>query len=175
MPVQIKEMVVNKTNPEGASDVFLHVQTKRGGKVKGEVTTAGHTDDIDVHQWGWGVSTNTAIGSTAATARRSYKHLVITKGVDSASTGLMSALVTNDEVKEAKLSMRKAGGDALDYFVMTLSNARIVNVDIQVGADGRAVETVAFAFTKIDIEYAKQQGAGAGAGTFSFNDEVIAS
>jgi type VI secretion system secreted protein Hcp len=119
------------------------------------------------------VSVNTAIGSTAATARRSYKHLVITKGIDSSSTALMSALVTNDEVKEAKLTMRKAGGDALDYFTMTLNGARVVALDITVAADGRPVETVAFAFTKIDVEYKKQQGAGQSTGAYSFIDEVI--
>jgi type VI secretion system secreted protein Hcp len=171
MPIQIDEIVVAAS---AASDVFLHVQTKRAGKIKGEGVTEGHTDDIGVFTWGWGVSANTAIGSTERTARRSYKHLVITKGIDSASTGLLSALVSNDEVKEATLTMRKAGGEALDYFTMTLNDARVVAVDVEVASDGRPVERVAFAFTKIDIEYKQQQGAGLGSGSFSFNDEVMA-
>ena len=159
---------------DAASDVFLHVQTKRAGKIKGEATTAGHADDIGVYTWGWGVAANTAIGSTERTARRSYKHLVVTKAIDSASTGLLSALVTNDEVKEATLAMRKAGGEALDYFRMTLKDARVVSVDLEVASDGRPLERVTFAFTKIDIEYKQQDAAGLGKGSYSFNDEVMA-
>jgi type VI secretion system secreted protein Hcp len=167
-------MPMNELAGDAASDIFLHVQTRRAGKIKGEGTTEGHADDIGVFNWGWGVSANTAIGSTERTARRVYKHLVVTKGIDSASTGLLSALVTNDEVKEATLAMRKAGGEALDYFRMTLSDARVVAVEIEVGSDGRPVERVEFAFTKIDIEYKQQESAGLGTGSFSFNDEVMA-
>jgi len=161
--------------PTGASDadMFLHVQTKRAGKIKGEVTTAGHVDDIDVRSWTWGVAASTAIGSTAATGRRQYKHLVIVKGIDSASTGLLSALTTNDEVKEAKLTLRKAGGDALDYYIMTLAGARVVTVDLDVDENGAPTETVGLAFTKIDVEYKRQQGSGLSGASTSFSDEVL--
>ena len=156
-----------------ASDIFLHVKTKRAGKIKGEGTTEGHEDDIGVLRWGWGVAANTAIGSTQSTARRSYRNLVVVKRIDAASTGLLSALVSNDEVREATLTMRKAGGEALDYLRMTLNDARVVNVDLSVGDDGRAVETVAFAFTKVEIEYRRQQQAGVSSGSFLFTDEAI--
>jgi type VI secretion system secreted protein Hcp len=173
MPISIPQLAVGSSDGDAASDVFLSVQTKRAGKIKGEGTTDGHTDEINVLSWGWGISANTAIGSTERTARRVYKHLVVTKRIDTASTGLLSALATNDEVKEAKLTMRKAGGDALDYFTMTLNDARVIAVDIEVGADGRPIERVSIAFTKIAIEYQRQQSAGLASGAFSFNDEVL--
>jgi type VI secretion system secreted protein Hcp len=116
---------------------------------------------------------SSAIGSTQATGRRSYKHLVIAKRIDSASTALLSALATNDEVKEAKLTMRKAGGTALDYYVMTLKGARVVGIDVNVDASGQAVETVSFAFTKIEIVYTPQQRIGIGAGASTFADEIL--
>ncbi|MDQ6640848.1 MAG: type VI secretion system tube protein Hcp [Pseudomonadota bacterium] len=156
------------------SDMFLGVQTKRAGKVKGEATADGHADDIEVRSITWGVSSPTAVGSTAATGRRQYKHLLIVKGIDSASTGLLSALVTNDEVKEAKLTLRKAGGDALDYYVMTLAQARVVAIDLGVDDQGRPTETVSFAYAKIDIEYKRQQGVGISGASTSFSDEVMA-
>jgi len=161
--------------PTAASDadMFLHVQTKRAGKIKGEVTTGGHVDDIEVRSWTWGVAAATAIGSTAATGRRQYKHLVIVKGIDSASTGLLSALATNDEVKEAKLTLRKAGGDALDYYVMTLARARVVAIDLAVNDSGEPTETVGLAYTKIDVEYKRQQGSGLSGASTSFSDEVL--
>lgn len=157
------------------ADIFLHVQTKRAGKIKGEANTAGHVDDIEVRGWNWGAQAGSAIGSTAATARRSYKQLVVLKGLDSASTGLLKALASNDEVVEAKLTMRKAGGETLGYYNMTLAGARVVNLDLDVDAQGLPVERVVFAFTKIDIEYARQQPAGGSGGAFTFSDEVLPS
>jgi type VI secretion system secreted protein Hcp len=174
MPINISELRVGAAGSDAASDIFIGVTTKRAGKLKGECTTDGHVGEIGVFAWGWGVSANTSIGATSRTARRAYKNLVFTKGIDATSTGLLSALVTNDEVKEAKLTMRKAGGEALDYFTMTLSEARVIAVDVDVGVDGRPVERVTLAFNKIDIEYKQQQGAGLGSGSFSFNDEVLA-
>jgi type VI secretion system secreted protein Hcp len=156
-----------------AADIFLHVQTKRAGKVKGESRTEGHADDIELIGWQWGAEAGSAIGSTAATARRQYRPLVVLKRLDSASTGLLSALATNDEVKEAKLTMRKAGGDALDYFRITLAGARVTQVDVEVDAQGMPVERVVIAFTKVDIEYQRQTSAGASAGAFTFSDEVL--
>jgi type VI secretion system secreted protein Hcp len=156
------------------SDIFLAVQTKRAGKLKGEASTPGHVDDIEVRSMTWGVSSPTAVGAVAATARRQYKHLVIVKGIDSASTGLLSALVSNDEVKEAKLTLRKAGGDALDYWTMTLSKARVIGVDLEVDPHGRPTESVSIAYAQIEIEYKRQQGAGTSGASTSFADEVLA-
>ena len=170
MPTHLSEFAAG-----AGSDIFLHVQTKRAGKIKGEANTEGHADDIDVHAWNWGVAAGSAIGSTAATARRSYKHLVVSKGIDSASTGLLNALISNDEVKEATLTMRKAGGEALDYYRMTLKDARIVGVDVDVAPDGRPLEKVVFAFTKIEIEYQRQQASGISGGACVFSDEVLPS
>jgi type VI secretion system secreted protein Hcp len=157
------------------ADIFLHVQTQRAGKIKGEVTTENHVGDIEVRSWRWGVNATTAIGSTEATGRRQYKHLTVVKGLDTASTGLLSALVRNDEVKEAKLTMRKGGGEALEYYVMTLGKARVVGVDVDVDDAGKPTEQVAFAFTKIGIEYIGQSGGGQGLGTLAFDDELLGS
>jgi type VI secretion system secreted protein Hcp len=165
------------TKPAGqASDVdsFLHVQTKRAGKIKGECSTTGHVDDIEVRSWSWGVAASSSIGAAAPTARRQYKHLVVVKGIDSASTALCAALATNDEVKEAKLTLRKAGGDALDYYTMTLAQARVVTIDLHVDEHGTPLETVAIAYTKIDVEYKRQQGTGISGASTSFSDEVMA-
>jgi type VI secretion system secreted protein Hcp len=172
MPIQINELVADG-GAAFSADIYLHVQTKKAGKVKGEVTVAGHTDDIQLLGWNWGVTASSAIGSTQATGRRSYKHLIVGKRIDSASTALLSALATNDEVKEAKLTMRKAGGSALDYYTMTLKAARIVGIDVNVDASGQPVEMVSFAFTKIEVVYKPQQGIGIGAGATTFSDELI--
>jgi type VI secretion system secreted protein Hcp len=171
MPIQINELA----SSGGASntDLFLGVQMKRAGRIKGEATTTGHVDDIALAGWSWGVVATTAIGSTERTGRCAYRHLVVRKGIDAASTALLNALTRNDEVREAVLTMRKAGGSALDYFRMTLNGARVVDVEIEVGADGWPVERVEFAYTKLAIEYQRQEAGGAGAATSSFEAEVL--
>ena len=172
MPIQINELVSEAGGGSG-SDIYLSVQTKRAGKVKGEVTVTGHTDDIQVRGWTWGASAGSALGSAQATSRRTYKHLTVSKRIDSASTALLSALATNDEVKEAKLTMCKAGGKALDYYKITLKGARVVSIDLTVGADGQPTELVSFAFTKVEVEYTPQQRIGIGAGASTFTDEIL--
>ncbi len=158
----------------GKSDIFLHLQTRRAGKIKGEAKSAGHVDDILVQSWMWGVSSSAAIGSIRANARRSYTALTLFKTIDVATTALMSALVTNDEVKEARLTMRKSGGDPLDYFTILLAGARLQQVSHEVSASGEAQERVEIVFTKVDVEYKQQDANGRLVTNVSFADEILA-
>jgi type VI secretion system secreted protein Hcp len=154
------------------TDTYLHLQTRRAGKVKGECITPGHQDDIAVRTWSWGVTAPAAMGTVQATTRRSYKNLTFVKGTDTASTALLSALATNDEVKEARLMMRKSGEGQQDFFRMTLKNARITAVDMDATEDGDVFERIAIAFTKVEIEYSPQQRTGQRGAGYVFTDDV---
>jgi type VI secretion system secreted protein Hcp len=156
-----------------AVDVFLSVQTKRAGKLKGEGQPLEHKDEIVVQGWSWGISASSALGSAQATGRRAYKNLVVTKRIDSASTALMSVLATNDEVKEARLSMRKAGEGQRDFFIIKLSNARVTALDIECGEDGDAIERIAFAFNKVEVSYEPQTATGQRGGGTNFQDDIL--
>jgi type VI secretion system secreted protein Hcp len=166
-------MAPTPTPASVGSDIFLHVQTKRAGKIKGEASATEHEDDIVVASWNWGLSAGSALGSGKATARRTYKHLTVFKGIDSASTSLMSALATNDEVKEARLAMRKAGDGQVDFFTIILGGARVSAIEIEVDDSGTPVERVEFAFTKVEVDYRRQEGSGQAGATSSFLDEVL--
>jgi type VI secretion system secreted protein Hcp len=157
----------------GKSDILLHLQTKRAGKVKGESKVLDHLDDIQIESWMWGVSSASAAHSTQARARRSYTALTLFKRIDLATTALMAALATNDEVKEAKLTMRKGGGDPLDYFVIKLGGARIEQVAHEVSNQGEARERVDIVFTKVEVEYKQQDSNGRVANNVSFVDEIL--
>ncbi len=155
------------------ADVYLHVQTKRAGKVKGEVVTPGHNDDILVVAWQWGLSASSALGSKQATGRRSYSALTVHKYIDSATTALMAALATNDEVKEAKLTLRRAGGQQEDFFIVKLEQARITSLQHSGEADGSTRETLTIAFTKVEVEYRPQKASGGRSGSQMFTDELL--
>ena len=162
-----------KHAPAAGADAYLSVRTKRAGELKGEVSAKGHENSIDVHGFEFGVAASSAIGSGQATARRQYKHLVVTKRLDSSSTSLMSALATNDEIKELKLSLRKPGLGQEDFFTITLSGARVVGLDIDFDAGGETVERASFAFTKIDVEYRVQGADGILGAASTFADELL--
>jgi type VI secretion system secreted protein Hcp len=168
-------MTVNPSTPTGGSgaDAFLHVQTKRAGKVHGEAASPGHADDIEVTGWQWGLSASSGIGGTLATSRRSYTALTIHKRIDAATTPLMSALATNDSVKEARLTLRRAGGNQEDFFIITLKDARIVSVQHIGDADGSTRESVGIAFIKVEVEYRPQKATGGRSGSTTFTDELM--
>jgi type VI secretion system secreted protein Hcp len=156
----------------GDCDIFLHVQTKRAGKVKGEARSAGHADDIVVTGWRWGLSVSASVGMARETSLRSYTALTVIKSIDSATTPLMSALVTNDEVKEAKLTMRRAGGEQEDFFLITLKDARIASVNHEVDAVGDTREVVSLTFTEVEVEYRGQKATGGRGASSVFTDSL---
>jgi len=158
----------------GDCDIFLHVQTKRAGKVKGEARAAGHADDITVSGWRWGLSVSSSVGMTRETSLRSYQALTVYKSIDSATTALMSALATNDEVKEAKLTMRRAGGEQEDFFLVTLKDARIASVEHEADTDGDTRETVSISFTQVEVEYRGQRVTGGRGAASVFTDSLPA-
>jgi len=168
-------MVTSALNPVpvAGADAYLSVRTKRAGELKGEVSAKGHENSIEVHGFEFGVAASSAIGSGQATARRQYKHLVLMKRLDSSSTSLLSALATNDEVKELKLALRKPGDGQEDFFTITLAGARVVGVDLDFDAGGDAVERASFAFTKIDVEYRVQGANGILGAASTFTDELL--
>ena len=53
----------------GGVDVYLKVQTKRAGAIKGESRGKDHLDEIVVHGWNWGVAVSAALGSTQVTGK----------------------------------------------------------------------------------------------------------
>lgn len=153
------------------ADSFLHVQTKRAGKIKGEAVNPGQTDDIIVRGWRWGLEASSAVVSMNE-ERRSYTALTVYKDIDRATTGLMSALATNDEVKEAKLTLRRAGGVQEVFFKVTLENGRIAALSHETDAEGYPREAVSIVFTKVTVEYSPQQSSGLRSGSTTFTDEI---
>lgn len=158
------------------SDMFLRVESARAGRVSGESRDPGHTDEIDLESWSWGMSTPTGVGG-ASTGRTTIESLNVVKRADKASTALMSMLRTNDVVKKAVLSVRKAsGGTPIDYFIVTIERGRVCGyrVDSGVSEEGAPVlfETVQFSFQAITVDYHAQTAKGLKAGGSSFSADL---
>jgi type VI secretion system secreted protein Hcp len=157
------------------ADMFLKVEAARQGQIKGEASDPLHANEIEVSGWSWGMDGNgTAFGAKGAPT--TLQELVVRKPVDSASTGLMSALRNNEVIKKAVLTVRKAGGVAsVPFLTVTVEKARIVSHRLNNIEDGapELTEEIRIAFFKVQVEYRPQDDAGAGKGVNTFETEVL--
>ena len=98
----------------------------------------------------------------------------VVKKVDSASTALMLALRTNEVIKEAVLTLRKAGKTQHEYLKVTIEQGRVTSLEIDAGdASGSPdlLENVSFTFNKIAVEYTGQGADGQLLGSMVFEDQ----
>jgi type VI secretion system secreted protein Hcp len=138
--------------------VYLHVQSRRAGKIKGEAKAPGHVDEIEVTGWRWGAQAGGAMNGTASIGRSpcTYQALTIYKRFDTATTALMWALARNDELREVRLTVRRpvsSDGIQEDVFTITLSDARVVALDHEVAADGSSREGVTIESKVVQTQY----------------------
>ena len=72
----------------------------------------------------------------------------------------MSALRTNEVIKKAVLTLRKAGKAPLEYLKITIEQGRVMSLDIEAGdASGSATsarDEWRFSFNKVEVEYMPQ-------------------
>src|SRR5512134_305073 len=156
-------------------DMFLKVESAKQGAIKGEAQDEKHKDEIEVVGWSWGMRAQTAMGGGGATGKATVHELNIVKHVDSASTPLMSAMRNNDLIKKAVLTVRKAGGTALEYLKITIQNGRITVLEVQSGEAGTEAgltEKLSLAFQRISVEYVPQGADGQARGSMMFETEI---
>ena len=155
-----------------ASDMFLDL----GDTIKGESKDAEYEGKIDILSWNWGMSQSGTFheGGGGGAGKVSIQDIVITKNVDSASANLMLYCAKGNHFEEGKLVCRKAGGEQLEYLVITMKKIMVTN--ISTGGDPAAdqlTETVTLNFAEVAVEYTEQMedGTGGAAVTFGWNIE----
>ena len=157
------------------SDMFFKASGQRTGEILGESRDKQFPDLIEIAGWNWGMSAPTAVGGSR-TGRTLMESLKIVKRADRASTSLMSVMKNNEFLTTAVLSVRKAGGMPLPYFVVTLSQARITSYAVSSGiaSDGAPalMEELSLSFKSISIEYSIQSAQGASQASSSFMGEA---
>jgi len=167
--------VANPTaQPGGAGDMFLSVKGAVHGQINGEAQDDKHKNEIEVLSWSWGMQGKPSLAGGVASGKATIRELRIVKKVDKASTAMMSALRTNEVIKEAVLTLRKTGKTPLEYLKITINQGRIVSLEIEAGDTGGGstlVERVSFSFNKIEVEYTPQGGDGQPLGGTMFQDQ----
>ena len=158
----------------GTGDMFLMVKGAKHGLIKGESQDDQHKGEIDVLSWSWGMQAKASIGGGTATGKATINDLRIVKRVDSASTALMLALRTNEQILKAVLTLRKAGTGKVEYLKITIENGRVTSLTVDAGDSSGSpdvVEHVSFSFNKIEVEYVPQGKDGLPQGGMTFADQ----
>jgi type VI secretion system secreted protein Hcp len=104
-----------------AMDMFVKI-----GSLKGECrdkVKKGSDGWIDVLAWSWGMSNSGSahVGGGLGAGKVNVQDLSFTKYVDKSSPSLMLACCNGTHQATATLVVRKAGGTALEYLTITMS------------------------------------------------------
>jgi type VI secretion system secreted protein Hcp len=143
-----------------AVDIFLKVEG-----VTGEAQDGKHGGEIDVLSWAWGVSNSGTAhaGGGAGAGKAKVEDLSLTKYVDKSSTSLFLYCCNGKHVPECKLTVRKAGGESLEYIVVTMKDCLISSVKTGgTGEEDRLTESVKLNFAKVEVQYTPQKADGTG-------------
>ena len=145
-----------------AMDMFIKI-----GDLEGESRDKTHAKSIDVLAWSWGLSNSgTAhVGGGAGAGKVNVQDVSFTKWIDKSSPDLMLLCCNGKHIPEAKLTVRKAGENPLEYLIITMSECMITAVSTGgSGGEDRLTENVTINFAQVKVNYVEQTPTG-GAGT----------
>ena len=141
-----------------AADIFAKI-----GDIKGESVDDKHKNEIDVLSWSWGVtqSGSMAHGGGGGEGKAHFNDFTFTHNVDKASPVLLKACATGEHIKEATLTVRKAGKGQQEFLIIKMNDIIITGVTPSGAGDGAGTaEHIALQFAKVDLEYKPQKPDG---------------
>ncbi|EGV31178.1 type VI secretion system effector, Hcp1 family [Thiorhodococcus drewsii AZ1] len=142
-----------------AVDMFMKIDS-----VKGEAQDDSHKGEIDVLAWSWGMSQAGTMhtGGGGGGGKVSVQDLSFTKWIDKSSPNLMEYCSNGKQYKEAKLTVRKAGGDTpLEYIIITMTDVIVTSVSTGgSGGEDRLTENVSLNFAAVKVDYQPQKPDG---------------
>ena len=141
-----------------ASDIFAKL-----GDIKGESFDDKHKGEIEVLSWSWGItqSGTMAHGGGGGEGKANFNDFNFTHHIDKASPVLMKACATGEHIKDATITVRKAGKGQQEFLIIKMNDIIITGVAPSGAGDGAATaEHVALQFAKVDLEYKPQKQDG---------------
>jgi len=142
-----------------AADIFAKI-----GDIKGESLDSKHKDEVEVLSWSWGVSQSgsTDHGGGGGEGKANFNDFNFTHRIDKASPSLLKACATGNHIKEATITVRKAGKGQQEFLIIKMNDVIITSVYPSGSGEGTATtaESVALQFAKVDLEYKPQKADG---------------
>jgi type VI secretion system secreted protein Hcp len=141
-----------------ASGIFAKI-----GNIKGESLDSKHKGEVEVLSWSWGVaqSGTMAHGGGGGEGKATFHDFNFTHHIDKASPVLLKACATGEHIKEATITVRKAGKGQQEFLIIKMNDVIITSVDLSGTGDAPASAAhVALQFAKVDLEYKPQKADG---------------
>jgi type VI secretion system secreted protein Hcp len=148
-----------------AVDMFLKLDG-----IKGESMDSKHKDEIDVLAWSWGMtqSGNTHMGGGGGAGKVNVQDISFTKRMDAASPNLAARCAQGEHIKEALLTVRKAGTDQQEYIKLTLKDCLVSSISTGgSGGQDTLTENISLNFAEYKFEYWPQKKDGTLGGVVS--------
>jgi len=142
------------------ADMFLKI-----GDIKGESSDDKHGGEIDVLAWSWGLSQSgtTHTGTGGGAGKVSVNDISVTKHCDKATPPLILACCNGKHYPEAKLTVRKAGENPLEYLKITMKDVLVTSYSTGGSGGGdRLSENINLNFAEFKVEYTPQKPDGTG-------------
>jgi type VI secretion system secreted protein Hcp len=140
------------------ADIFAKL-----GNIKGESLDSKHKAEVEVLSWSWGVNQTGTIsaGGGAGASKAVFSDFYFTHHIDKASPLLMKACATGEHIKDATITVRKAGKGQHEYLIIKMTEVLIMSVAMSVTEDATSTaENVTLQFAKVDLEYKPQKADG---------------
>ena len=100
-------------------------------------------------------------GGGAGAGKVNVQDLSFTKYVDKASSPLLGACCKGTHITKATLTVRKAGGNALEYVMITMEEVLVASVTTGgSGGEDRLTENVTLNFATFKFQYQPQKADG---------------
>jgi type VI secretion system secreted protein Hcp len=148
-----------------ASDIFAKI-----GDIKGESTDDKHKDEIDVLSYSWGATqTGTlAVGGGGGAGKVQFNDFNFTQKVNKASPSLFLACASGQHIKEATITVRKAGKTQQEYLIIKMNDVLVSSYQSGGSSgDDLPTESVSMAFAKVEMTYKEQKADGGSGQSFT--------
>lgn len=155
-----------------AVDMFLKIDG-----IQGEAMDDKHADEIDVLAWSWGMSQSgtTHMGGGGGSGKVNIQDLSVTKYVDKSTPVLMMYCSDGKHIKKAKLTVRKAGGNQVEYIVINMEDIIVTSVSSGgSGGEDRLTENISLNFAKVRYDYSPQKADGSLEAAIKFGRDIAA-
>ena len=113
------------------------------GDIKGESLDDKHKDEVELLSWSWGISQSSSGSQSGGggAGKVSFNDFNFTHKIDKASPNLMKACATGSHIKEATITVRKAGKGQHEYLIIKMQDVIITGVMPSGSGDGAATST----------------------------------
>ena len=138
-----------------AFDAFLKIDG-----IDGESLDKNHKDEIEIDSYSWGLANPTSVGSGGGggAGKVSMQDFHFTSKLNKATPKLMLACATGQHIKEATLTVRKAGSGGFEFLKIKLSDILVSSLQPGgAGGDELPEDQFSLTFVKIDFLYTVQR------------------